>query len=87
MDRYEIKTVRFRSHTRLNMKEKYPQIRTILVGGRPAVLLSELDLTAGLVGYPSLSVNGYTPDSAFRIVRNIILYANKKVLSRGSGEQ
>lgn len=42
-----------------------------------AILLSEFDLTAGLVGYRSLTVNGYSPDSAFKIVRNIILYANK----------
>ncbi len=32
----------------------------------------------GLVGYRSLTVDGYTPDSAFKIVRNIILYANKQ---------
>ena len=78
MDGRKIKTVRFRRHTHLSMKEKYPQIRAILVGGRPAVLLSELDLTASLVGYPSLVVDGYTPDWAFRIVRNIILYANRQ---------
>jgi len=77
MDGYKIETVRFRHHTRWKIKEKYPQLRAILVGGRPAVLLSELDLTASLVGYPSLVVDGYTPDSAFKIVRNIVLYANK----------
>jgi hypothetical protein len=78
MDGYKIKTVRFRRHTHSSMKDKFPQIRTIFVGSRPAVLLSKLDLTASLVGYPSLVVNGYTPNWAFRILRNIILYANRK---------
>ncbi|MDP6542746.1 MAG: DUF4159 domain-containing protein [Phycisphaerae bacterium] len=75
---YEIKTVRFRRHTHLSMKAKHPQVRMIRVGVRPAVLFSELDLTASFVGYPSLVVNGYTPDSAFKIVRNMILYANRQ---------
>jgi len=77
MDGNKIEIVRFRQHTHLMIKEKLPQIRAIMVGGRPAILFSELDLTAGLVGYPSLVVDGYTPDSAFELVRNIILYANK----------
>ena len=72
-----IKSVSFRQHTHLVISERYPQISAIMVGGRPGILFSELDLTAGLVGYPSLAVDGYTPDSAFRIVRNIILYANQ----------
>ena len=77
VDGNNIKNVSFRQHTRLMISERYPQIMAIMVGGRPAILLSELDLTAGLVGYRSLTVDGYTPDSAFQIVRNIILYANK----------
>ena len=72
-----IKTVNFRQHTRLLMTEKYPQLYRVMAGGRPAILFSKMDLTAGLVGYPSLAVDGYTPDSAFKIVRNVILYANK----------
>lgn len=72
-----IKTVKFRQHTRERMTVKLPQISAIMVGRRPAILFSELDLTAGLVGYPSLVVHGYTPDSTFEIVRNVILYANK----------
>ncbi|MDP6542745.1 MAG: DUF4159 domain-containing protein [Phycisphaerae bacterium] len=82
IDGNKIKTVRFRRHTQLNISERYPQIKAIMVDGRPGILLSELDLTAGLVGYRSLTVDGYTPDSAFKIVRNIILYANGEPLSR-----
>ncbi|MBL7219053.1 MAG: DUF4159 domain-containing protein [Phycisphaerae bacterium] len=73
-----IKAISFRQHTKLMVTEKkYPQISAIMVGDRPAILFSEMDLTAGMVGYPSLLVDGYTPDSAFKLVRNIILYANK----------
>jgi hypothetical protein len=72
-----IKNIKFRQHTQLKMTERHPQLRAVMVGGRPAILFSELDLTAGLVGYPSLAVDGYTPDSAFKMVRNIILYTNK----------
>ena len=77
VDGNSIKTVNFRQHTQLAISEKYPQINAVMVGGRPGILFSELDLTAGIVGYPSLVVDGYTPDSAFKIVRNIILYTNK----------
>jgi len=77
MEGYKIKTVRFRQHTRLMIAERYPQVMAIMVNGRPGILLSEFDLTAGLVGYRSLTIDGYTPDSTFKIVRNIILYANK----------
>ena len=77
VDGNKIKTVSFRQQTYMKVREKYPQIRAIVVDGEPGILLSELDLTAGLVGYRSMTVDGYTPDSAFKIVRNIILYANK----------
>jgi hypothetical protein len=72
-----IKSVRFRQQTHQLLSDRYPQISAVMVGGRPAILFSELDLTAGLVGYPSLTVHGYHPDSAFEIVRNVILYANR----------
>jgi hypothetical protein len=78
VDGYNIKTVSFRQHTQHAISERYPQVMAVMVGGRPGILFSEMDLTAGLVGYKSLTVDGYSPDSAFDIVRNIILYANKK---------
>ncbi|MCP4375670.1 MAG: DUF4159 domain-containing protein [bacterium] len=73
-----IESVKYRQHTKLKMTDKKnPLIRAIMVGGRPGVLFSGMDLTAGMVGYPSLVVDGYTPDSAFKLMRNIILYSNK----------
>jgi len=72
-----IKSVGFQQHTQLLIDDRTPQVYSVIVGGRPAVMYSEMDLTAGLVGYPSLAVDGYTPDSSFESVRHIILYANK----------
>jgi hypothetical protein len=42
---------------------------------RPAVLFSELDLTAALAGVDNYQSMGYRPDSARRIVGNLVAYA------------
>jgi len=63
-----------RTQVRLNHL-KHPQVQVIEVKGRPAVYFSAEDLTAGLVGYGSYTVDGYEPKTAYEIVRNIILYA------------
>jgi hypothetical protein len=45
------------------------------------VILSRLDITAGLLGTPAAGIHGYhpgdvkDPGTAFRLMRNIILYA------------
>ena len=45
--------------------------------GRVGVYYSREDLTAGLVGYNCHPVDGYQPESAYAIMRNIILLAGK----------
>ncbi|MBT3200793.1 MAG: DUF4159 domain-containing protein [Phycisphaerales bacterium] len=76
IDGNTINTVKYRMHTFLRVSDKSPQLGAIMVNRRPGILYSEMDLTAGLVGYSSLAVDGYTPDSAFKIVRNVILYTD-----------
>ena len=80
----KIDTVRWRRGTKVRMVgTKRPMIKGAIVDGRPAVLLSEHDITAGLVGFPSASVYGYHqgdekgPSTAFKLMRNIVLYANR----------
>ncbi|HQL72956.1 MAG: F5/8 type C domain protein [Planctomycetes bacterium ADurb.Bin126] len=76
LDGYAIENVAYthRARKRLgNVRE--PLLRSIIVNDRPAVFFSREDLTAGLVGYPSSTVDGYAPESAYEIVRNIILHA------------
>ena len=51
-----------------------PQLRAIMIGERPGVILSRKDLTTGLLGCPAYGCIGYASDSAVAIVRNIVLY-------------
>ncbi len=54
-----------------------PKSRKVKVGLAPTrrVVFSREDITAGLVGYPSWTVDGYQPETAFTILRNIVLLA------------
>jgi hypothetical protein len=47
----------------------------LLAFGRGAVILSDLDLSSGLVGSQSVSIRGYEPQTADRIVRNVIAWS------------
>ena len=53
-----------------------PALRAVLLDERPAILLSREDLTGALLGCNSTTCDGYDPESAFRLVRNIVLSAN-----------
>jgi hypothetical protein len=52
-----------------------PRIVGIVQNGRTVVYYSREDLTAGLVGEQVDGIDGYSPDSATAIVRNIVLAA------------
>jgi hypothetical protein len=56
---------------------KDPQIRGVKIGDRYAILISNEDLSVGLVGQPVDGIIGYDPASATHLVQNIILYATK----------
>ena len=73
---FEIKKVQYRRRTRrLFGDPTRPYLHTVLVDGRPGVYLSRFDLTAGLVGYSSYTVEGYAPESAYEMLRNVVLMA------------
>jgi hypothetical protein len=55
--------------------QNYPLLRAFLSARRPAVIYTPLDLSAGLLGTQAYDVRGYEPDSALRIMRNLLLYA------------
>ena len=75
---HEIKDVDFRRKARVERAlRSTPSFRGIELNGRFAVIFSKEDLTAGLVGYECYDCAGYTPDSCFAIMRNIVLYAGK----------
>ncbi len=76
LDNYEIPRVSYRRITArtLGVNERnQPSLQAIFLDGRPAVIYSPQDVTAGLVGFNSGCVDGYSPESAYAIVRNIIL--------------
>jgi hypothetical protein len=52
-----------------------PHLRGISINGRWAVIVSEEDVTSGLLGTETWGINGYTPDSAVAIAENVLLYA------------
>jgi len=79
----EIERVRWRRATMLKLAGvRRPLLRTVMVDKRPAVIFSREDITGALVGCGVFSAYGYhpgttrDPGSAFRLMRNIILYAH-----------
>ncbi|HOD80043.1 MAG TPA: DUF4159 domain-containing protein [Phycisphaerae bacterium] len=76
----EIAEAEYRRSTKVRLgRSKAPNLKAILVGAddRAGVLFSAEDITAGLVGYPSFSVDGYAPESAYQLLRNIVLSVGK----------
>ena len=72
----EITRVRYRGESAKRLGRAHtPALRGVLVGDRAAVIYSREDLTGALVGYESATCNGYDPDSAFEIMRNIVVLA------------
>ena len=78
----EIEKVKYRKQTAKVIRSQAPNLRAVLLGKRPAVIFSKEDLTAGLVGYPSHIVHGYDPQSAYEIMRNIVLYADQQAAAK-----
>ena len=79
---FEIPRVTYRrwSRQRLGITDKTPRLRAILdKGGQPQVILSAEDLSAGLLGAVSYELHGYSPASAFDLMRNIVVSKAKAV--------
>jgi len=80
----EIKTVSWRRATTLTMSVvKTPKLQAVTIDNRPAIIFSDLDISAGLLGTAGLTVHGYRagtleePGSAFEIMRNITILTGK----------
>lgn len=55
--------------------QEYPHLLGFFSGRRWVVIYSPVDLSVALLGTPVYGVRGYEPDSALRIMRNLLLYA------------
>ena len=54
-----------------------PRLRGMRIDGEPRVLFSREDISHALLDQPCWKIHGYTPTSARRILRNILLYASE----------
>ncbi|MBI5723212.1 MAG: DUF4159 domain-containing protein [Planctomycetes bacterium] len=71
-----IEKVKYRRATRARLGGvREPCLMAVLAGDRPKVIFSQEDVIAGLVGFSSCACDGYEPESAFDIMRNVVLYA------------
>jgi hypothetical protein len=72
----KIDSIEYRTFTKRRLGElKAPQICGIQQNGRIIVYYSRLDLSTGLVGEQVDGIDGYSPESATSIMRNILLLA------------
>ncbi len=70
----KIEKVQYRRATLKRVTDHGPHLRAVLIKDRPAVLLSREDITFGLLGVPSYGVDGYKPDDAYALLRNIVFH-------------
>ncbi|MBI5723612.1 MAG: DUF4159 domain-containing protein [Planctomycetes bacterium] len=71
-----IEKVKYRRAARARLGGmREPHLQAVLAGDRPKVIFSHEDLTGGLVGYSTFGMDGYEPQSAFDVMRNVIFYA------------
>jgi hypothetical protein len=55
-----------------------PHLKAVLIGSRPAVILSKEDMTAGLLGITPQTIDGYMPQTAYQIMRNLAISVCKQ---------
>jgi len=65
-----------RTVRRPGQDRRLPLLQVFELGKRAAVIYSPLDISAGLLGTQVFDCRGYHPDSALRVMRNMLLYAN-----------
>ena len=78
MKGYEIRRVKYQKITRLRLGTREPRLKAVLLDGRIGAVFSREDLTVALIGSSSIGCDGYMPDSAYAIARNILLTAAGK---------
>lgn len=75
---HPIERVRYNSQYAMTLGETertIPQLQAVFKGDRPVILFSEQDITSGLLGVATFGLKGYSPDSAERLMTNMLFYA------------
>jgi hypothetical protein len=73
---YNMKRVEFRRAAARSLPEaqaNIPRLRAGYIRNRPAIIISNVDICAGLVGYPLFGLKGYSPADARKLMINTIL--------------
>ena len=78
MKGHKISRVHYQRITRLRLGTHEPRLKAVLLDGRIGVVFSREDLTVALIGCSAIGCDGYMPESAYEIARNIILTAAGK---------
>lgn len=65
----------YRRSTRTDQGRDGPLLKGYDIGRRLAVIYSPIDISAALLGTPVYDCRGYAPESALRVLRNMLLYA------------
>ena len=72
---YNLAKVQYRTEYAQTLGESEktrPHLQAVLKSDRPVILLSEQDITTGLLGIPVYRLKGYSPDSAEQLMTNIL---------------
>lgn len=73
---YDCTRVRYRFYALRRMQpSSRPRLQGVYLGDRPAILLSEEDLTSGVAGLPHWGIFGYDIESSRRLLLNGLLHA------------
>ncbi|MCY2924456.1 MAG: hypothetical protein NT031_03305, partial [Planctomycetota bacterium] len=76
----EIAQFRYRRKAQRRLgRDSGPALEAIVYKDRAAVFFSREDLSAALLGYQGMGVDGYTPETAFELVRNLAVLASGQV--------
>ena len=79
LEDFELEKVHYRRRTRIRLgKTARANLRGIEINDRLGVLFSREDITAGLLGVEAYSCDGYTPSSAYEIMRNAVILAGER---------
>ena len=82
---YDNTTVQYRRYAvaRLAMQPR-PHLAAIVVHNRPAVIITEEDLSQGMLNINHWGIAGYTPHSARQLATNIVLWARRTGAAAGA---
>lgn len=77
LEGFEIDKVSYRRLTRRRLGGSHrPMLRSISIDGRVGVIFSAEDITSGLLGAPAFGCDGYSSQSAYQLMRNIVLHSS-----------